>query len=864
MAKFSRSLGNSIALTALAMALAPAAHAQSTGSAEEPHDESEIIVTGTLIKGVAPVGSAVLGISSEQIVETGAANATDLLRKLPQAGDFNSFPQPTNSSSIPYSPIQLRGIGGLSGMATLILIDGKRIVPTSPGHNWIDTQMIPAGAIERVEVVTDGGSSIYGSDAVAGVVNFVTKRKFKGVSASANYGDGKGNYRYWDATLTAGTEWQTGSAVLTYSYSHKNTLLGSDLDYLVEDKTAIGGQDNRSLSCSPGTITANSTTYALPTRAAGTRNVCSSFDGLSYYPAEQRHALFATLTQEFAPGVELEVNAFWSRRAAQISDPDNQRTSVTIANTNPYFVAVGAATSQDVAFSYDSVFGNREDPSLYEAWQVTPTLSVELGSKWSAKLGFNLGKSNSRYDNIGINATAQSAAINATTLSAALNPYNPSATNASVLAGIADFVNRESSHQEIQEARLVFDGSLFDLPAGPIKVAIGGELRKEVYNHFAGQGPAAAIATTTDTKRDRKVTSVFGEAFVPVLSNLRVSLSARYDHYDDVGSTTNPKVGFTFEPTDAITLRGSWGTSFHAPSLADLSAPLGYQLFLPISPFRAATSSFFPDFFKPTFLLGGASPGIKPEKATTWSIGTDIKPFDGAKISVSYFNINYKDRVDQNAGFFFGPGYYSDPTNAPYFILNPANPAAITAKFGNFPVIGFPDLQTMFNIFGTPYVVSDQRKQNLGTLKVDGIDFGVSYATDAAGGTLRLDANGTLLLNRDRETVPGSGLFETLDLGDFNSAISRFNGTASLGWGKGPFDASLSVYHRGSARVGNEKIGSFTTVGLFAKYDITKNVGVSLNVDNLFDTAPPARLVTNGVAYLDIGRVVKFGVNARF
>lgn len=101
MAKFSRSLGNSIALTALAMALAPAAHAQSTGSAEEPQDESEIVVTGTLIKGVAPVGSAVLGISSEQIVETGAANATDLLRKLPQAGDFNSFPQPTNSSSIP-------------------------------------------------------------------------------------------------------------------------------------------------------------------------------------------------------------------------------------------------------------------------------------------------------------------------------------------------------------------------------------------------------------------------------------------------------------------------------------------------------------------------------------------------------------------------------------------------------------------------------------------------------------------------------------------------------------------------------------------------------------------------------------------
>jgi iron complex outermembrane receptor protein len=845
------------------VAFATQALAQETAAAEEDRDNSEIVVTGTLIKGVAPVGSDVIGISAQDVLTSGVTNATDLLRKIPQVGDFNSIPQPTTNSSVPFSPIQLRGIGGLSGMATLILIDGKRIVPTSPQQNWIDTQMIPAGIIERVEVVADGGSSIYGSDAVAGVVNFVTRRRAKGITVSGSYGDGKGGFSFWDAAVTAGHEWSSGSFVLSYAYSNRKTLLGRDLDYLTENKTAFGGQDNRAASCAPGTITANGTTYALPARVPGSQNRCSAFDRLSYYPAEQRHSVFGTLTQELFAGGKLEVNAFWSRRSAQVSDPDNARSSGTITSANPYFSPVAGETSQDIAFSYENAFGIRENPSVYEAYQISPTLTVELSPKWTARLGFNYGRSNSSFDTYRVNSAAQSIALASAVQATALNPYNPSASSPAVVGGIADYIEGDRSHQEIQEARLVFDGSLFELPAGAVKVAFGGELRKEIYNYFRAQGPAANLVTVADSQRDRLVSSVFGEVYVPLLDNLRVSLSGRYDHYDDVGSTTNPKVGFTFEPTKWVSLRGSWGTSFHAPSMADLSAPQGYGLFLPISPFRAANSPF-PDFFKPTFIVGGAATGIAPEKATTWSLGADFKPMTGLRFGLTYWNINYKDRIDQNAGFFFGPGYYSDPVNQSYYILNPGTPQDIINKFGNLPVLGFPNLQTLYAIFGAPYVVSDQRKQNMGGLKLDGIDFNVNYDTDLAGGTVRLGLNGTYLLSRQKENVRGSGFYDTLALGDFNTPISRVNLTGSMGWAKGPFDANLTVYHRGSGKVGAERIDSFTTVSLFGKYNITSNISATVNVDNLFDAAPPFRLVTNGVAYIDPGRVVKLGVSASF
>ena len=159
---------------------------------EDEEDVEVISVTGTLIEGVNPVGSNVIGLNQEKIIEQGVTSATDLLRRIPQMADFNAVPENTLTASIPFEPPQIRGIGGLSGMATLVMLGGNRLVPVGP-MNWVDSSMIPASLLERVEVIPDGGSSIYGSDAVAGVINFIPKKDMEGGELSVQYGMGAGD-----------------------------------------------------------------------------------------------------------------------------------------------------------------------------------------------------------------------------------------------------------------------------------------------------------------------------------------------------------------------------------------------------------------------------------------------------------------------------------------------------------------------------------------------------------------------------------------------------------------------------------------------------------------------------------------------
>lgn len=841
---------------------------------ETEKDVEVIAVTGTLIKGVNPVGSNVIGMSKEDVKELGGASANDLLRKVPQMNDFNQLAKPTGDSSIPFAPPQIRGIGGLSGMATLVLLNGHRIVPQGVGLNWIDTTMIPASLLERVEVIPDGGSSIYGSDAVAGVINFIPKQNMEGGELSANYGVGKDGYKTFDISGAFGTSWNKGSLITAFSYGDTDAVLGSGLDYRVEDLTSKGGTDGRNVQCAPGNVVLDGTTYGLPTLSAGSTNYCSTGNDYSYFPENQRASLFSYLQHEFTDSVSLDVMAYYSNRKATDYDPRDNRAQAEITSANPNFMPVGEETSHTVAFSYEDVFGGlgRANPSEYRSWGITPTLSVNLNDDWSIQSSLNFGRSISEYNDYGINATAQAAALASSDPSTALNPYDVSQTNDTVLASIKDWLYYQRSVQQMLEAKVLASGDLFNVEAGTVKVAFGAEMRKEEFDKLNIEG---ATGDTQDVYNyiDRESKSLFGELYVPLvgasnampgIQTLELSISARYDNYNDVGSTTNPKIGLTYKPNDDLTLRASWGTSFHAPALADLAAPLQYELFLPFSPFRAADSAFFPDFFKPSFTVGGASEGIKPETAETWSLGANWYVTDSAILDLTYWSVVYEDRLDQNAGFFFGPGYYASEVNESYYILNPSSAQEVIDKFGELPTAGFPDLQTMFNIFGAPYVVSDQRKDNMGAYKLNGIDFNLRYYTDISLGEVDATIGGTYILTRDKENVQGSGFQDTLKLGDFNSEISPLNLTAKVGLRHEDLYMSATLLHSSSAEVGEEKIGSFTTLSVYGSYEYSDATNFTVNIDNALDAAPPFRLLEDGVSYQSMGRTLNVGVQTKF
>ena len=175
------------------LSLASPAFAQDAES-DESGDAEDIVVTGTLIRGIAPGGSQSIGVDLEKITAIGAANTSDLIASIPQAGNFNQFAAVRGSSNFSLAvnrpTLRYLGFTASSTASTLLLLDGHRMPGMGILQVTADVDAIAAGAIERVEIVTDGGSSTYGSDAVGGVMNFITRKEFDGVEARAQYGLG--------------------------------------------------------------------------------------------------------------------------------------------------------------------------------------------------------------------------------------------------------------------------------------------------------------------------------------------------------------------------------------------------------------------------------------------------------------------------------------------------------------------------------------------------------------------------------------------------------------------------------------------------------------------------------------------------
>ena len=192
----------------------------SAQEADEATEAREIVVTGSNIRGAEQVGAAPITLGAARLDEIGATSSNELLASIPQVTNyFNRVPVSDLAiavNQILVSRPNLRNISpnNASSSATLILVDGHRIASVGVNQASIDPDLIPTGAIERVDVVTEGGSAIYGADAVAGVINFVTLKRFDGVKVNGSYGFAK-NYWQWDAGITAGKDWGSGSAYVS-------------------------------------------------------------------------------------------------------------------------------------------------------------------------------------------------------------------------------------------------------------------------------------------------------------------------------------------------------------------------------------------------------------------------------------------------------------------------------------------------------------------------------------------------------------------------------------------------------------------------------------------------------------------------
>jgi iron complex outermembrane receptor protein len=881
----------------------------------------EVVVTGTLIRGVTPVGTNVIGVSDKDIEITGATTTAQLLQEVPQLGSFNTlqFPSAAGNTTTVNRP-NLRELPGnttAGGSTTLVLLDGHRMVGVGVTSTTPDPDIIPPGAIERIDIVPDGGSAIYGADAVAGVINFVTRRTFDGLKVDAHYGFAN-NYYQWDTNLTAGRAWDSGGLYVSYNHAAHEDLLGSDRSYV---KTFPDQNGNAGLTCNPGNVQVGNAIYGLPFTGSGAvakPNQCNNALNSSIYPSERRDSVFARLAQDLTRAVRLDVTGYYTRSVVGVENGPYQALSpTTVPATNPFFAAhqIGTETSQNVYFQIAGPGVGAQQITI-NTFGITPSVTADLGEKWQLRLLTNFGESSTTNHAQAANTSALANAMTA----GLFNPYDPPSSSPEALSAINDFETYGHAFQRLGDVRLVADGDVIDLPGGTVKLAVGAEYYDEVYSSqtgtqvpytqntgYSGLSIGGVQIVPPDAPLNRvdlshHVRSAFGEVDVPIfgagnalpgLQQFTISAEGRWDEYSDFGSTRNPKFGFTWKPLDSVTLRGSWGTSFNAPSLADAQKADITTLFIlpefafgPTGSLLQANGGPYPNPvngansllpFPVVYVTRGNAPNIQPQTARTLSMGMDLQPpvVPGLLFGVTFWRIDLSGVISvppgQNAQLVYG--------NYPQVVtINPSTAVLnnVVASANSLPILQPCHLAP---INCTVYALVNIDKQNLGDYYINGLDFKTHYSRQMSFGTLNFGVNASYDLQaRSRSSY----LVPFIDQLAANQTKLRLQTTASLQFHQ--LFSQLTWDHTGGytlnpavGYVPQGSVSAFDVVDLFFRYDLNregmlKDTSLTLNINNVFDTSPPefrqrqdTLLYSQGfINGATVGRLFQLGISKKF
>lgn len=848
-------LSGSLIAVQIALLAVPAL-AQGAGESAEAGNE-EIIVTGSRVRGEAPVGSTVTSLGRAEIEASSAVTVDRMIKEIPQNFDLgvseNSRGQSGGSGNITYgNTVNLRGIGPY---ATLVLIDGHRVTYNSRS---IDPSVIPSLGVERIEVVADGASAIYGSDAVAGVVNVIPRRSLDGAEFFSRYGIAeKDHFDEFSIGAAIGKRFDRGQIMVAYEHVERSNLSGDDRSFFVGDQTPFGGPDGRTTRCSPGTINAGGISYAIPaagvtpatagTLVAGTRNRCELLTGQDLSPRQKYDSVNGTATYELTDWLKFSVDAFYSKRTFYRRSAISSAT-VTVPQTNAFFVRPAGFTGAN--YTVDYMF--RELPTndssgFAKSWQVTPKLTVALPHDFEFEALAGFGKTNDYSASFfGINNAALNAALASGDPATAFDPYGLKRTNTSLYATLANQIFLAPTNGDLKTYEARINGTLFNLPGGPVKLAAGYERQ----DFSVALGSARGGPTTPITFRNfgRKVDSVYAEVYLPLFGadnatsgfqRLELNAAVRYDKYSDVGGTTNPKFGINWVPIDGLKLRGSYGTSFRAPTIPEI--------------YGNSNNLFVQNYSNPAggsitgVALSGQNTNLKPETATTWSMGLDIDLVPNLRIGLTYWDTEYKNQVLANlsnlailgqASLYAGTNILYQGTSAGQQVQNYIN--------SGIAVVGTLPGGSASNV--TVFV--DGRSQNLGVSITRGIDFSAEYRAElGSNDRLTFNLGGTYLTTYRVAITPTAPLTNQLNT-IFNPL--RFKTRTSVTWDHGPVTARLLWVHINGYKntVANpvQKVGSYNPVDLSLAWRIgdsassnllTKGLTLGVEVRNVFNEKPP-------------------------
>ena len=824
----------------------------------------QVDVTGSLIRGVQGVIAPLVYVQRQQLSEAAYGTVEDALYNLPIASLNGPREDLGLDNNYQYGAgIDLRGLG--TG-ATLVLVDGYRQPLSGLTGDFVDVSTIPFSAVKRIEVLPEGASALYGSDAIAGVVNIIMRDDFQGAETQARYGTAVDGRRELLVAQLLGTHWSGGHGMLAYEYSDATPLPAADRPYAANtDKTPYGGGDYDTYYGNPGNILDPTTlqpAYGIPAGQDGKSltagelsssiNLANSFAGMDIFPERISHELYASGAQDIGADVQLFAQGRFAQRDTLAADLPYQQILVVPPTNAFYLNPYAGAPYTLVAYSFASDFGPTTFASRSRVYMGTLGGSLRLGAGWQATLSESYGRqtlNDEEYNEV--NPTALDAALADSNPATAFDPFGDgSYTNPATLAAIRASFPLDSA-SGLESTSLIADGPLFPLPAGEAKLAVGMEHREESLDVDL---VSAADPTEPAVPHSyaRHVTSLFSQLVLPLIRGhrsrrappaLQLSLSGRFEHYSDFGDAFNPMADVHWMPLQSVKLRASWGKSFRAPTLDNLYDTAN----------NAAASVLLPDPQSKSgsslvLIEQGSNPNLKQETARTWTAGFDLAPpyLPGATLSLTYYSINYDNRIEVPA-----PG---DPFDilelgnewASVITRNPT-PAQIAA------VCDSPDYEGSVRscLVSAPAAIIDGRLANLASTRTSGLDLEAHDLLHGPAGNFELGVMANYVFDFDQAVdaaAPASDVLDTVG----NPLAVRMR--ATLAWTRrGPQQPGprleLAVNHTGAYRnpgsLEDPNVSAWTTLDFQAAYRTPKGTGwlggteVILNAVNVLNHDPP-------------------------
>ncbi|GGB85469.1 TonB-dependent receptor [Massilia buxea] len=854
---------------------------------EQPMQRVE--VTGSAIKRIAAESALpVQRLSAETIARTGAQNVAELIQALPAMQGFTSEAIAAGTDSGGRASASIHGLGE---DYTLVLLNGRRIAPQGSG-SAVNLNAIPMSAVERVEILTDGASALYGSDAIGGVINFWLKENFQGANVEATYSQPGESHagRQQNINLTVGygdLDTDRFNIIATYRHDERVQLKATDREFAKTAYVPFGLNgtnyiyDRTSAATVPANVAVTFNDPKLPSigfspylkkngncptlnfvslaNTATTQNCAFDFAStIEIVPQSKRDTFFSRGAFKLTEGVQLFAEVSLSRfdltaRIAPNTAPFTIAAGSEMFNTNvlPYLTPAQAASVKTVSGNYRTYdWGTRDSQTITEAQHFVVGAKGDLGA-WAFDTGVTWSRN--QIDERYVGGYVLNNEFRAMLANRSFDPFAPIGAQSDATKQL---IENSIFQGSVRTASTTLKGvdahasrELFTLPAGKVQVAVGADYRQYRYEQSPSQAAASGKVYNLNTPPaydlSRDNYGAFFELVVPVVKSLEVTASGRYDVITavdngitgkEMGNKENAstyKLSARWQPVQTVLVRGSYGTGFKAPSMLDIGQPLVNAGFTSGSYTCPIPDANLCRPGKSQYnVMSGGNENLAPEKSKQYTVGVRWEPSKNFVIGADLWDVRMRDKVSA---------------------------ISETQIFNNVDL--FRDLFTTYTepATGNTYWAQKSLSVNIGQTHYRGIDwdttvtqrFGFGKLTSALAGTYLMKADYTLAGTKDQWTS-NMNFFGSDNNVAFRHVVrlstaletGAFTNTLIANYRNGYTDASATV--RNLSTNANETlrlhVPSYLTFDWQGRWMITKAASLRAGVKNIADRSPPFSL----------------------